>query len=250
MRCEKNKGWAGYWPDDAPPGLRSIAELLTIAGKRGDVVKDDHRSLVKVIVNDERRIVAKQPRDKNRRRWIRLLSLVRESAVTRTLRGLSALRRADVATVSPIAAVENRRWGMVLDSWLFYFYRDGRPCSEAEFPMLIEVLRAVHRAGFRHGDPHLDNFLFDGEQVFVIDFKAKPRLTRVSDYRDLLLLEHKMKSHSDIVESLDIDTASPSYWIARAYRRYSAARNWVKLRLRTAGVSKYRGKYKAQSSQK
>jgi tRNA A-37 threonylcarbamoyl transferase component Bud32 len=236
MLSEKKGSWAGYWLDDPLPGLTSITELSALAGQEGDVIKDDHRSLVKMITNNDHRIVAKQPRDKNRRSWARMLTLVRDSEVKRSLRSLSVLQQKGVETLKPIAAVEKRCWGMVTDSWLFYFYRDGRPCRKEELHMVIDTLQAVHHAGFRHDDPHLRNFLYDGKNVFVIDCKTKTRLGKVSDYYEALLmkreLEREMEGESDILERLNIDTSLFTFRLALAYQRYRLARYRVKNVLR------------------
>ncbi len=232
MRKEKKGAWSGYWADDPPGGTTSLDQLLAIAAQPGDVIKDDHRSQVKTVPVGNLRVVAKQPRDKNRRRWIRVLTLVRDSEVKHTLRSLSALRQAGVETPTPIAAVEKRRWGMVVDSWLFYVYRRGRPCGREEFPLVVEALCALQRAGFRHEDPHIANFLYDGDKVFVIDCKGKRRLGRFSDYNDFLLLEQKTEGAPDIARQLRIDTSTPVFRAVRAYQRYRSVRHRWKRRLR------------------
>ncbi len=232
MRKEKRGDWVGFWVDDPPRGMGSVAELLALAGQSGNVVKDDHRSLVKTIRVGGHRVVAKQPRDKNRRLWIRMLTLVRESEVKHTLRSLSALLRAGVETLTPIAAVEERRWGMVVDSWLFYFYRVGKPCTQDQFPLVIDALSALHRAGFRHEDPHIENFLYDGEKVFVIDCKGKRRLGSFSDYNDFLLMQQKTEGGLDVVGRLPLDTSTLMFRAVRAYQSYRSTRHRWKRVLR------------------
>jgi tRNA A-37 threonylcarbamoyl transferase component Bud32 len=254
MLSEKKQGWVGYWLDDPPPGLASITDLVSLVGQGGDIIKDDHRSLVKVIVSNDHRIIAKQPRDKNRRSWARVLTLVRDSEVKRSLRSLSVLRQKGVDTLRPIAAIEKRCWGMVTDSWLLYFFRDGRPCREEELHMVIDTLNAVHHAGFRHDDPHIRNFLHDGKKVFVIDCKGKPRLGKVSDHFEALSikreLEREMEGESDILERLNIDTSSLSFRLALAYQRYRLARHRIKNVLRRKFLSRYGVNLEVNANQK
>ncbi len=232
MRHEKYAGWTAYWIGEPPSGIGTTAELLALTTRTGEVIKDDHRSMVKRLIVDGHGIAAKQPRDKNRRKWIRLLSLVRNSEVRHTLTTLSTLQREAVETVRPIAALEKRVWGMVVDSWLFYFYRTGKPCSREQLQLIIDVLQALHRAGFRHEDPHIENFLYDGEKVFVIDCKGKPRLGKFSDYNDFLLMEQKTNGGLDIIRRLNIDTSTPAYRLMRAYRRYRSIRYRLKTMVR------------------
>jgi heptose II phosphotransferase len=232
MLSGKRENWVGHWVDDLPAGLASITGLLALTRQRGDIIKDDHRSQVKVIVSNDLRIVAKQPRDKNRRIWARLLTLVRDSEVKRSISGLSVLQGKGVETLRPIGAIEKRHWGMVTDSWLFYFYRNGRPCREDELHLVIDALQAIHSAGFRHEDPHLYNFLCDGTTVFVIDCKAKRRLGRVSDYYEALSLKRELERgsevESDILARMNMDTSSLAFRLAFAYQRYRLARRRIK----------------------
>ncbi len=254
MVSEKKGNWVGYWCDDLSAGLTSITDLLALTRQSGDIIKDDHRSQVKIIVSNDHTIVVKQPRDKNRRLWARLLTLIRDSEVKRSLRDLSVLQHKGIETLRPIGAIEKRCWGMVTDSWLVYFYLYGRPCREEDLDLVLATLQAVHRAGFRHEDPHIRNFLYDGRDVFVIDCRGKPRLGRVSDCHELLMLKRELErgkaGESDVIERARVDTASVPFRLALAYHRYRLTRHRIKSRFRKAGMSRDRAKFRAGPSQK
>lgn len=223
---ERRDEWIAYWPRQRDPAFARLDDLLLLVAQSGIVLKDDHRSFVKRLSVADRDLIAKQPRDKNRRTWIRLLTFFRSSEVVYTLRSMDRLQRQGVQTTLPLAALERRLYGMVFDSWLFYYYRAGRRCGEAEYPLAVAALSALHRAGIRHEDPHIENFLFDGTTVFVLDCKGKRRLGRVSDYNDFILLQQR--SDEDLGPYIDIDTESIAFHIASTYSRYRRARKVLK----------------------
>ncbi|MDH3640367.1 MAG: hypothetical protein OES09_18165, partial [Gammaproteobacteria bacterium] len=170
-------------------------------------------------------------RDKNRRTWIRLLTLFRRSEVHFTLNTLDRLLGAGVPSVVPLVAVERRRFGVVVDSWLFYRYREGVRCEGSQFPQVIETLDALHRAGFRHEDPRLENYLYDENEVFVLDIKGKPRLGKVSDYYDFMLLQQHTREVT-LTSYLEPFKGEWSYRIAAMYGGYrwwrNKAKKWIR----------------------
>ena len=227
---ERHGEWVGHWPSTANPALSNIGALLDLVERPGTVIKDDHRTFLKRVAFCGFDVAAKQPRDKNRRVWIRLLSLIRRSEVRFTLATLERLLHAGVPSVVPLAALERRRFGMVIDSWLFYRYREGVRCGEQELAEIIQVLNTLHRAGFRHQDPHFDNFLHDENEVFIVDIKGKRRWGKVSDYYDFMLLEQRMRK--PLAPELWPQKEDCSYRIAAGYGVYRwcrrKAKDWVR----------------------
>lgn len=57
---------------------------------------------------------------------------------------------------------------------------------------MVDILRRLHAAGFVHGDAKDNNFLIDGERIYLVDFDetARPRSRRASlerkDWRQLM----------------------------------------------------------------
>lgn len=240
------RGWCAIVDPSAPPGLDRLEDLMALTRAPGENLKDDHRSLVRRLdLAGAEIVVAKQPRDKNRRAWIRFLSWFRDSEVRRFFDSMVRLRDCGIEAPVPIAALERRRFGMVVDSWLFYFYRAGAACTHDQLSLAAATLARLHRAGLRHDDPHLGNFLFDGRNVILADLRCSRRLGRVSDYYDYLVFERK-SAVNDIGRYVDIDRHSWPYRLARAYLGYRDARAGVKLWLRRDRRSRYRRRFESQ----
>jgi len=178
-------------------GLKVLAEL-----------KNNSRSLVKVVHVNGRRMVLKSLREKNRRRWIRFTTLYRRGAAFTSFAGMQRLERLGIASSRPVMALEKRRWGMVVDSWLLYEYVDGRVCGPGEYQMVVGQLAAIHAGGLLHGDPQIRNFLFDGTAVVTIDAAPKrPLWGGISRYGEFFYLRH---SAPDIEAFLDLPRHRPA----------------------------------------
>src|SRR5690606_23141190 len=137
------------------------------------------------------RVVVKSPRLKNRSRWIRWTTLFRRGESFDTIAELWRARRAGAPVADPVFAMEKRAGGRVVDSWMSYFYIDGRRCRPSEYPALVRALESLHRAGWVHGDPHFDNFLWDGTQVRILDCRPRrPFFGAVSRAYDFVLLRN------------------------------------------------------------
>jgi len=189
----------------------SADELLDGIAKFSKTLKDDKRSLVKLGELKGIKTIAKKPRDKNRRKWSRLLSLVRDGEAKKSAKTLLEFERLGIPSVRPLAVLEKRQFGMIIDSWFIYEYRDGEP---------VKLLL---------------NFLSDGEQVFLIDCKGRPRIGRFSDYYDYFLLSDRNAeiNDSDIDAWVDFDKSSFAYRLASLYRGYKSTRTKLKNRIRS-----------------
>ena len=127
------------WVRDLP----EIPELLGNLKSLPKVLKDNHRSLVLVGGLSGKQLVAKQPRDKNRRLWARVLSYFEQTEASQTLSTLERFHELGISSVQPLFVLEKRELGAVVDSWLCYEYRDGTPCSESCVPGIIGMLRII-----------------------------------------------------------------------------------------------------------
>lgn len=225
---------AGFVDTNGVPALIEIFQQFPVC------LKDDYRSLVmrgnlnQVNGNCDVDVIAKQNHQKNRRRWPRLLSLFRRSEALYTQDTLVDFLKHEVPSVAPMFVLEQKRWGMVVDSWLVYQYRDGEPSSREQLPRLLKLLQDLHRAGMRHEDPNYGNFLIDDQSMFLIDCKGKPRRGSFSDYIDYFLVASRNNINiEDIDEIVGFDKSSIGYRIARFYQHYRDARTRLKKRLRS-----------------
>ncbi len=213
---------------DLPVLRKQLAELA-------ETLKDNHRSLVLKGTLNGKTIVAKQPRDKNKRLWARILSYVEPSEAAQTLESLELFDQLGIASVQPILVLEKYVFGAVVDSWLVYEYREGRASQEHHLPRLIEFLHQLHTAGFRHNDPNLGNFLIDSEdEMFMLDCKGRKRSGNFSDANDFFLLKkiNKTLSNFKLSDVQHLDRFSWGYRLALAYNKVKHARSFIKDRIK------------------
>jgi heptose II phosphotransferase len=242
---ELERGRCGEWEAlVAPAGhalCAAIAESSRIRERCARILRDDRRSFVGILDEAEfgeaalgeaaltggsagGPIVAKSPRGKDRRFWSRVRSLAGESQAFRTLRAVAALEAAGVPTPSGLLALERRRSGMVIESWLFTRWVDGAPCTALDVPDVIAVLRRLHAAGWVHGDAHIQNFVRGPRGVVVLDPGPHPRRwgAAAAAY-DLILLRN---SRPDIAAAYAL-AVPESERKSAAFRIASRYDDWV-----------------------
>ena len=172
------------WQVTGRAGQTAMNERLARALEDGDyreveVFKDDRQTFSALICLDGDAYVLKIPRDRNNRRWQRLLSVFRASDAVRHYHSMARLQELGLSGPEPVIAVEKRRWGMVIDSRLLYRFREGRKATREDGPLILPHLLALHDAGFLRNDPHAKNYLIDDGEVVFIDFRlTKPLLLR------------------------------------------------------------------------
>ncbi len=220
---------AAMWSD-----VSSIPTMIEQFEAFPETLKDNHRSVVRRGVLFGFDVVVKRPIDKNRRIWARLSSLLVESEAVATIANLTKLESAGIPSVRPLFALERRRFGMVVDSWMCYQYREGVPCGPEGRAVVIDMLQRMHRAGFRHGDPSWNNFLIEDEtELFTIDTKARPCRGEFDATTDFLLLKHANKlSNFDIGDIATVNQSSIGYWIAVWYMKVKTFRSFLKSKIK------------------
>ncbi len=212
---------------DALSEINDLNHLIERLNRLPITLKDNHRSLVKRGELFDMDVVAKQPRDKHRRKWARLASLFTAGEATLTIQNLSKLQTAGIQSVAPVFALEKRLKGMIVDSWLCYQYRSGTPCNRDDLEKVAHMLDQMHRAGFRHGDPMLNNFLIDqsDQTLFTIDTKAKPCWGSFAATMDFILLKRANKLYDVKLSDLtSLDKARLGYWLAVLYFQIKSGR--------------------------
>lgn len=227
--------WCCWVDDKSVIELPPIHQLLTQIDAFTMVLKDDRRSLVVTGELFGRTIVAKQPRDKNRRAWSRLLSRWRDAEAKKTLRTLLEFQQHGIASVTPICVLEKRRNKQVIDSWLLYEFRDGSMCTADDLPSVVAQLRKLHDCGYQHEDPNLGNFMLSKHnEIFLIDCKGNAKRGRFGAYYDFMLLSQRNSevSEADVEALVVFNRAHVGYWLARAYSQYKSGRTALKERLK------------------
>ncbi len=220
----------------------SIESLISQLESLPVTLKDNHRSLVKCgnMVMIERalgrslEVVAKRPVDKHRRRLSRLSSMLVAGEAAATIENLAKLKNAGIQSVTPLFALEKRRNGQIVDSWMCYEYRQGSSCDEQDMDDIIKFLNQMHASGFRHGDPTWSNFLRDESgELFTIDTKAKPCRGAFHATQDFLLFKGANGLDKlEIASVMPVDRASLGYWAARLYVGFKAVRSGLRDRIK------------------
>jgi hypothetical protein len=235
LKLSQSEGsWNCYVGESSSIQLPSIQALINNIEEFPDSLKDDRRSLVKKGTLSETVVVAKQPRDKNRRKWARFLSIFRDAEAKKTLKSLLQFQQLGIESVKPICVLEKRRNMQVVDSWLIYEFRQGRPSTISSLPEVVTQLTKLHKNGFRHEDPNFGNFLIGSDEVmFLIDCKGKPKGGSFGAYYDFMLLSLRNDGvSSEQVDALiEVDITSAGYQFAKAYAGYISARTTLKQRL-------------------
>jgi heptose II phosphotransferase len=214
-----------------------LADGRSIREQCSRILRDDQRSFVGLLSLGGESIVAKSPLEKDRRRWSRLVSLGRESHAFRSLRALAALEAAGVPSAHGLLALERRQAGHVVESWLFTRWLEGTPCTAADVPDVIALLDRMHRAGWVHGDAHIQNFVRGSEGVQTLDpGPHRQRFGQISAAYDLILLRNSRPDVGAAFERAQPEAGrSTAFQIASAYddlihrwrRIKRTARQWV-----------------------
>lgn len=157
---------------------RDLAEQLSTGSSEeliknlqvSEYLKDDKRSLVALFLHDKDKLIFKIPREKNRRKWIRLTTLYRNSEVKRNFLNLLKLQQLGIVSNVPLLFAEKRRNGTVTDSFIIYSYLKGERIGADDYQHLIKEIDKLYRKGYLHGDFHSRNFLkTDDNRIAFLD---------------------------------------------------------------------------------
>lgn len=200
------------------------------------ILKNNYRSYVFIVTIDGVKYVFKNPRDKNRRRWIRFLTLFRKSEAVAALQSMQALLSLGILTTKPIASIEKRSFGMAVDSWMVYEYLEANPINTSDISKSYDLLCDLHRAGYLHGNPQEQNFLKtnDGE-IVVIDAKLKRfRIFTCNDFIEKINFANSFRETTDRFYANELIAQTPSirYDIAKFkltfFRFIKKPKYWLK----------------------
>ena len=154
--------------------FRQPAETLARLRDAATLIHENDRGTTSLFSVEDVRLVAKRSKRQERLLWIRVISLALGGEGARAFRNMSRLRHAGLPVPEPVLTLERVRLGFVLESWHVYRHVEGEPCTCADAARAARALEAVHACGWVHRDPHVGNFLKDGERTHIIDW-AKAR---------------------------------------------------------------------------
>ncbi len=233
------KGWTINWAKqilDKSPNETALSPeaLIQLVNAFPVTLKDDKRSLVLKGELFGTKVIAKQPRDKNRRTWSRLLSLFRPAEAAQSFINLQRFAEHAIPAPKAIAVLQEYNFNRVVDSWLIYEFIEGVPSTKDDLPKIIGLIDRLHQFGFQHNDPHYENFLSNDGDISLIDCKGKKRLGNFSDCYDFILLNnyHPEASVDLIKRHAAYKTESLGFQLAKMYKGYKNLRGKLKKKLR------------------
>lgn len=163
------------------PLLDELVRLPASVTARGHVLKHDGTTTVTVVGDAVRRWVVKRYNTKNV--WHALRRLFRTSRAVNCWRAASRLRDAGINTPRRVAAMEERRFGILRGrSWFVNEYIAGDTLAQAigrgagnPSPLVAQAAEIVLRlrtAGIVHGDLKATNFVVHGDRIYLVDLDA------------------------------------------------------------------------------
>lgn len=163
------------------PLLDELIERPAAVMARGRVLKHDGTTTVVAVSDASRRWVVKRYNTKNR--WHALRRLFRRSRAVNCWNAAARLREAGIDTPPPVAALEERRFGVLRGrSYFIHEFVDGealahhlRPGSDRRAELVEQaagIVRRLRAAGIVHGDLKATNFLVSNNRVVLVDLDA------------------------------------------------------------------------------
>jgi hypothetical protein len=168
----------------------AAARALELLQQPAALIQENDRGTVSLVRHGEILLVVKRSKTQAQRPWIQMLSLVRGGEGARAFRNMRRLRDAGLAVPEPVLALEQVRWRFVVASWHAYRHLAGQPCTCADAALVARTLADLHAHGWVHRDPHVRNFLRDGDAARIIDCaKARPWRFAYGRRYDVVLLD-------------------------------------------------------------
>ena len=139
------------------------------------VLKDDKRSLVEIIEINQGKFVLKIPKEKNNRKWQRLINVFRGSESLRNYKTMEKLEKMGINSTKAVFAAE-RRTPFVKDSFLIMEILEGEGILKKDYSKVISGLNDIHLKGYLHGDSQIQNFMKKDDTIYMIDLKLQKNI--------------------------------------------------------------------------
>lgn len=136
------------------------------------VLKDDKRSLVKIIEVNGEKYVLKIPKEKNTRKWQRFINIFRGSDSFRNYETMNKLEEIGVNSTKAVFAAEKRN-PFVTDSFLIMEVLEGEIIQSEDYPRVMNELNNIHSKGYLHGDSQIQNFMKKDNAIYMIDLRLQ-----------------------------------------------------------------------------
>lgn len=180
-------------------------------------LKNDQRSLVQLVELDGKEYVYKVPKEKNNRKWQRLVNIIRGSDSFRSYKMMEQLEELGIKTTRALLAGE-KRTPLVVDSFLVMEYLKPEKLDKSDYKRVIEKLKFIHSKGYLHGDSQIANFMKNGNEIYAIDLRLQKNIYgEIGRKYEFLYLS---RSLPEIEEFYGDMTETISYKIAYGYKQW------------------------------
>lgn len=179
-------------------------------------LKNDDRSKVTLIDIDGNKYIYKIPKEKNKRIWQRITSLIRGSESKREYENYLRIKENGFKGPVPIIYWERKIFGICVDSFLVSSYLSGKPATQKNLNIVEKELRKIHARGYLHGDSQLSNFIVENNEIYLIDAKLmKNKYGKAGEAYEFIYLEESCHEEIDIY-----DKNTLSYKLAKSLNSY------------------------------
>ena len=175
------------------------------------ILKDDDRSRVLLVDFQGEKLVVKEPREKNRRRWQKFLSIFRGSSSYLEYQNCKKIIELGFDGAKAILAMEKTNGFFIVDSYFVSTYIEGTEGTIEELEVISKQLEDIHKKGYLHGDSQLVNFMVGKEtaekekKVYLIDCKLlKNKYLGFGCSYEFIYLEESCGKEIDVFSKTDI----------------------------------------------
>ena len=197
------------------------------------ILKEDNRSIVKLIQIGSEELVLKIPVEKNTKKWQRFISLFRSGESSREFLNLEKILKNNFLGAKPYFAIESKKMGMTINSCILMEYIKGSTGKIEDLEIISATLNQIHEKGYLHGDSQLSNFMLAEGKAYLIDTKLiKNIYWKFGNTYEFIYLEESC--NEDIGEYYN--KKDMYYGVAKLFNRYlhfwGKIRSYVKKELR------------------
>ena len=165
------------------PAMQTVLDNPHQLLANAHILKAGNSAMVLAADIDGRRYVMKRYRNKDL--WRTLRRMLRPSRAARSWYFSHALTFAGIDTPEPVALVEVRKNGIVVDAWFITKHIDGEdllshwnrlPPTPSATETVGRLFHTLKKAGISHGDMKATNILVANNRYYLIDFDGSREL--------------------------------------------------------------------------
>lgn len=137
-------------------------------------LKNTKRNFVSLIEIDNKKYVYKEARNEYQIPQRKFMTLFKNGEAVETLKNINFLIDKGIKEyVKPLVAVNKRKNGMIVFSFLLMEYINGAE-DRNQINRVMKKMQEIHRLGYYHGDFNPSNFLFTEENyLYILDTQGK-----------------------------------------------------------------------------